>query len=67
MLRNFGLCEKRIGVEVTDKEIYVLNQKPSKKEYINLGKLIKKNGGLLRIPFLCESQALIYIIRFWGE
>ena len=49
------------------KEIYVLNEKPLKSEYINLGDLIEKNGGLLRIPFLCKSQGLIYIIKFWGS
>jgi hypothetical protein len=55
MFKNLCLFEKRIGVEVTDKEIYVLNEQPKDDEYINLGDLIEKNGGLLRIPFLCKS------------
>jgi hypothetical protein len=55
MIKNLCLFEKRIGVEANDKEIYVLNELPSPKKYINLDDLIKQNGGLLRIPFLCKT------------
>jgi len=36
MIKNLCFFEKRIGVEVTDKEIYVINEKPDPNKYINL-------------------------------
>ena len=66
MIRNLCLYEKKIGLEETDKDIFVLNKKPNARVYVNMGKLIEKNGGLLKIPFLCKSHGLIYIIKFWG-
>ncbi len=53
-------------MEEADKDIFVLNEKPNARVYVNMGKLIEKNGGLLKIPFLCKSHGLIYIIKFWG-
>ena len=40
MLKNLCVFEKRIGVEITDKEIYVINEKPDEKKYINLAQLV---------------------------
>lgn len=67
MIKNLCFFEKRIGVEVTDKEIYVINEKPDPNKYINLAQLVQTNGGLLRIPFLAKSNGLIYIIKSWGK
>ncbi len=70
-LRNKGVCilenlakyEKKLGVESTDKEIFVMNEMVDSSKYISLSELIQNVGGLLRIPFLTKTNAVSYIIK----
>ena len=66
MIKNLGKNEKRIGIEASDKEISVINEHIPD-NYINLAELIRDNGGLLRIPFLVKTNAVSYLIKFWGR
>lgn len=66
MFKNFGVFEKKIGIETTDKEVYVVNEAVDPLKFISLADLISENGGLLRIPFLTKTNAITYLIKYWG-
>jgi hypothetical protein len=66
MFKNLAIFEKRIGIEASDKEIYVINESIDMNKYTSLADLITENGGLLRIPFLTKTNAITFIIKYWG-
>ncbi len=55
--------EKKVGLDSSEKDVYVLNEHIDTKKWISLKELIQENGGLLRIPFLTRTKAVIYIIK----
>lgn len=67
MFRNFGFYEKRIGIDTSDKEIYVINEHVDPSKYISFSELIYNNGGILRVPYLTKTNAVTYLIKYWGR
>lgn len=67
MFQNYAKFEKRVGLEASEKEIYVINEYIDPAKWISLEDLIMQNGGLLRIPFLTRTKASIYIIKYWAS
>lgn len=67
IFENYAIFEKRIGVGAQDKELFVINELINEQKYISFDKLIKENGGLLRIPFLTKTSAITYIIKYWSK
>lgn len=63
IVENLAKYEKKLGVESTDKEIFVINEMVDSSEFISLSELIHNVGGLLRIPFLTKTNAVSYIIK----
>ena len=62
-----GKFEKKIGLSVNEKEIYVVSKAISQKEWINLDDFVTQNGGLLNIPLFYHTDAPLYIIRHWAS
>ena len=55
------------GMESSDKNIIVINERVDENSSISMLNLINENGGLLRIPFLTKTNAVIYLIKYWGR
>lgn len=66
IFKNLATYEKRIGIEASDKELYVINEAVDLENFKSLAQLISENGGLLRIPFLTKTNAVTTIVKFWG-
>ncbi len=64
---NVGKFEKKIGLSVNDKEIYVVNKCINDDEWILLDEFVNKNGGILNIPLFYHTDAPLYIIRHWSK
>lgn len=62
MFRLLGYNEKKIGIDISDKEIYVYKEKINPDKYVSFAELIYNNGGLLRIPFLTKTNAVTYLM-----
>lgn len=67
MFKNIGFYEKRIGIDTQDKEIYVINEAVDPNKYLSFSDLIYNNGGILRVPFLTKTNAVTYLIKYWGR
>ena len=63
VFKNIAKYEKKVGLDTSEKDIYLLNDFVDDKKWICLAELIKENGGLLRIPFLTRTKAVVYIIK----
>jgi hypothetical protein len=63
---NIGKFEKKIGLSVNDKEIYVVNKQVNEDDWINLDDFVTQNGGILNIPLFYHTDAPLYIIRHWA-
>ena len=62
-LKSFsGIINKKV-----EEELYIVNEKVDKNEFISMFNLIKNNGGLLQIPEYINSDMSYYIIRYWGK
>jgi len=59
--------EKKVGLDSSEKDVYLINESIDLTKWISLKDLIKENGGLLRIPFLTRTKAVIYIIKYWAQ
>ena len=64
---NLGKFEKKIGLSMNEKEVYVVSKSISQKEWINLDEFVTQNGGLLNIPLFHHTDAPLYIIRHWAS
>lgn len=64
---NYGRFEKKIGLSVNDKEIYVVNELVDKDEWISLDEFVVNNGGILNIPLFYHTDAPLFIIRHWAK
>ena len=64
---NIGKFEKKIGLSVNDKEIYVINKQINEDEWICVDDFVMKNGGILNIPLFYHTEAPLYIIRHWAK
>jgi hypothetical protein len=64
---NIGKFEKKIGLSVNDKEIYVVNKQINEDNWINLDDFVTQNGGILNIPLFYHTDAPLYIIRHWAK
>lgn len=61
-----GVFEKKLGLEASQKELYVLLEVLPESEFFSLAEVVKITGGLLRVPFLSKTAALGLILRLWG-
>lgn len=66
IFNNVGKFEKKIGLSVNEKEVYLVNKAINQKEWINLDEFVTQNGGLLNIPLFYHTDAPLYIIRHWA-
>jgi len=64
---NLGKFEKKVGLSVSDKEVYVINKQIDEDKWINLDDFVVKNGGILNIPLFYHTEAPLYIIRHWAK
>jgi serine/threonine protein kinase len=64
---NLGKFEKKVGLSVSDKEVFVINKKIDEDSWINLDDFVSKNGGILNIPLFYHTEAPLYIIRHWAK
>jgi len=64
---NIGKFEKKIGLNVNEKEIYVVNKAVNTDEWINLDEFVSQNGGILNIPLFYHTDAPLFIIRYWAK
>lgn len=64
---NIGKFEKKIGLSVNEKEIYVVNKQINEDQWICLDEFVMKNGGILNIPLFYHTDAPLYIVRFWAK
>lgn len=63
IFKNLSKYEKKVGLDSSEKDVYLLNEFIDDTKWISLKDLIRENGGLLRIPFLTRTKAVIYIIK----
>lgn len=61
--KTFAKFEKKVGLEVTEKDVYLLNEYIDPTKWISIEELMLQNGGLLRIPFLTRTKATIFILK----
>lgn len=64
---NIGKFEKKIGLNVNEKEIYVVNKAVNEDEWICMDDFVTKNGGVLNIPLFYHTDAPLFIIRHWAK
>lgn len=60
---TLAIYERRIGLEAADKELFVLREQINNEQFISLTELINRDGGLLRIPFLTKTGAVVYLAK----
>jgi len=64
LVRCIGTFERRVGVDATDKEVFVfLEQRPGR----SLREAISANGGLLQIPVIQNTRSSLFLVKFWGR
>lgn len=64
MTKCKAIYERRVGTEVSDKELYLMYELPPGP---SLRDMLQQNGGLLKIPLLYQSKASVYVWKFWGR
>lgn len=64
---NIGKFEKKIGISVNEKEVYVINKWIDESEWFNMADFVEKNGGILNIPLFYHTDAPLFIIRHWAR
>ena len=62
-----GKFEKKVGLDASDKAIYVVNEQIDEDQWINLDDFVNKNGGILNIPLFYHTDAPLFIIRHWAK
>jgi hypothetical protein len=67
IVMNIGKFEKKIGLSMNEKEIYVINKKIDVDNWINLEDFVHNNGGILNIPLFYHTDAPLFIIRHWAK
>lgn len=58
---------KAIRNNSTDEDIFFLSEAINNDKYVNMNDLIKRNGGLLFISQLYESEICLNIIKYWAS
>lgn len=61
LVTTIGIFEKYLGI---DKTIIAFYTKPPG---ISLQNLLNNNGGLLKIPLLCNTKVSLYLFKYWGK
>ena len=61
IIKCLGYHEKHVGL---DKSIFALYRKTPG---FSVESLVKDNGGLLKIPILCNTKASLYLFKYWGR
>jgi len=64
---NIGKFEKKIGLSVNEKEVYVVNKQINEDIWISLDDFVMKNGGILNIPLFYHTDAPLFIVRHWAQ
>jgi Ca2+-binding EF-hand superfamily protein/serine/threonine protein kinase len=64
MTKCIGTYERRVGVEPSEKELYLMYELPPG---LSLQEMLQQNGGLLKIPLLYQSKASVYVWKYWGR
>jgi Ca2+-binding EF-hand superfamily protein/serine/threonine protein kinase len=64
MTKCVGTYERRVGVEPSEKELYLMYELPPG---LSLKEMLQLNGGLLKIPLLYQSKASVYVWKYWGR
>lgn len=67
IVMNIGKFEKKIGLSVNEKEIYVINKRIDEDVWICLDDFVHSNGGILNIPLFYHTDAPLFIIRHWAK
>lgn len=67
IVMNIGKFEKKIGLAVNEKEIYVIHKRIDDDAWINLEDFVHNNGGILNIPLFYHTDAPLFIIRHWAK
>jgi serine/threonine protein kinase len=67
IVMNIGKFEKKIGLSMNEKEVYVINKKIDEDNWINLEDFVHSNGGILNIPLFYHTDAPLFIIRHWAK
>lgn len=67
IVMNIGKFEKKIGLAVNEKEIYVIHKRIDDDAWINLDDFVHNNGGILNIPLFYHTDAPLFIIRHWAK
>ena len=67
IVMNIGKFEKKIGLAMNEKEIYVINNCIDMDQWINLDEFVHTNGGILNIPLFYHTDAPLFIIRHWAK
>lgn len=63
---NIGKFEKKIGLSVNEKEVYVVNKQINEDIWISVEDFVTKNGGILNIPLFYHTDAPLFIVRHWA-
>jgi hypothetical protein len=64
---NIGKFEKKIGLAMNEKEVYVINKAVNEDTWINLDDFVHENGGILNIPLFYHTDAPLFIVRHWAK
>lgn len=65
--KNYGKYEKKLGLEIEDKEVYTISEPIDPELWISFEEFVHNNGGLMNIPLFFRSEAPLYIIRYWAS
>ena len=64
VVRCLGMFERRVGVDATEKEIFVfVEQRPGR----TIKEAVSTNGGLLHIPVIQNTRSSLFLVKFWGR
>ncbi len=67
MFGHTGLLERQVGYSAAERDIYVVNSRVDSEDWVSLASFVENNGGLIRIPFLNFTGAVVNIIKHVGE
>ena len=56
-----------MGLAASDTEIKVVNELLDQDEWLNLNDFVEKNGGILNIPLFYQTEAPLFVIRYWAK
>jgi hypothetical protein len=62
-----GTYEKKIGLGVNDKDVYVISRSIDTDKWVCFDDFVHQNGGLLNVPMFYNTDAPLYVIRYWAK